>query len=324
MTQRVAPKQPTDAVLVRQQAAAALRSLLRPSTHVGNLRELALIAVHAGAWPCGLLPGRRADDEQLRPAHLGQQSMLATDPDTAWMPVVFAHGYVHNRSAFLMATRSLRRAGFQNIHSFNYNPLRCGIPVLAQRLGEEVEQLLRDTGADRVQLVGHSLGGIVARYYTQLLGGEDTVDTVITLSAPHRGTYSSYLGVGPCAGELRPGSQLVRELEATARPGPVRWISYYSDLDLLVTPAISAKLAHPALRARNIKVRDTGHLSMLLSRRVITSVVDHLIDRDAGRPAPMREITSIPTVSQRQRRTGADPAESSESAKSTEATSEPS
>jgi triacylglycerol lipase len=306
MTQREAHDRPADASLVRQQATAALRSLLRPSTHVGNLRELALIAVHAGAWPLGLLPGRQSDDLQLRPAHLGQQSILATDPQTAWMPVIFAHGYVHNRSAFLMATRALRRAGFQNIHSFNYNPLRCGIPVLAQRLGEEVEQLLEDTGADRVQLVGHSLGGIVTRYYTQLLGGEDTVDTVITLSAPHRGTYSSYLAFGPCASELRPGSALIRELESTARPGPVRWISYYSDLDLLITPAVSAKLTHPALQATNVKVRDTGHLSMLLSRRVMSGVVDHLIDRSAGRPTPIPAVTSIPTASQRARRTGAE------------------
>jgi triacylglycerol lipase len=287
----------SDAALVRQQASAALRSLLRPSTHVGNLRELALIAVHVGAWPFGLLPGRRDDDGALRPRHVGDESLLSADPDTAWMPVIFAHGYVHNRSAFLMATHMLRRAGFQNIHSFNYNPLTCGIPVLAERLGREVQQLLEDTGAERVQLVGHSLGGIVARYYAQLLGGEETVDTVITLSAPHRGTYSSYLGLGPCAGELRPGSPLVRELEETARPGPIRWIAYYSDLDLLVTPAISAKLTHPALQARNVKVRDTGHLSMLLSRRVMSGVVDDLIRRDVGRPQPMRNVTTLPRAS---------------------------
>jgi hypothetical protein len=39
---------------------------------------------------------------------------------------------------------------------------------------------------------------------------------------------------------------------------------------------VSAKLLHPALRATNVRVRDIGHLSLLLSRSVLTDLVHRL------------------------------------------------
>lgn len=304
------------AAMLRRQAANAGRSLLHPATYLGNLREAALIGVHVATYPLGLLPGRQATGQPLRPRHVGDRALLSTDPETACMPVVQVHGYVHNRSAFLALSRSLARAGFQNIHGLNYNPVLSGIPQLAGMLAAEVERVLEATGAGRCQIVGHSLGGLIARHYVQRLGGEDTVDTVITLGAPHHGTYSAYLGLGPAVDDMRPGSRLLRELEETARPSRVRWISYYSDLDLLVTPAASAKLTHPALQATNVKVRSTGHLSLLLSRAVLSGVVDHLVHRERGRPEAVPAVTTLPTEGQRRRRASAleDEALSAESA----------
>jgi triacylglycerol lipase len=294
------------AALLRRQAVAAARSLLSPATYLGNLREAALIGVHVATYPLGLLPGPARQEPPLRPRHLGDRALLTNDPETACTPVVQIHGYVHNRSAFLLLSRSLARAGFQHIHGLNYNPVLSGIPQLAGLLAAEVERVLEATGAERCQIVGHSLGGIIARYYVQQLGGEDTVDTVVTLAAPHHGTYSAYLGAGPAVHEMRPGSRLLRELDDTARPSPVRWIAFYSDLDLLVTPAVSAKLTHPALQATNIKVRSTGHLSLLLSRPVLTGVVDHLVHRDRHRPDALPGVSSLPTEGQLRRRSAAE------------------
>jgi triacylglycerol lipase len=272
----------SDAALLKRQATNAVRALLRPSTHLGNARELALLGVHLATYPLGLVPALRRRAAE-RTWAVPEWSLLATDPETACMPVVLVHGYFHNRSAFLVLTRALRRAGIRHVHGLNYNPLTAGVPELAGRLRVEVERALEASGNARCQLVGHSLGGMVARWYTQELGGWDTVDTVITLGSPHRGTYTAYVGAGPVAAELRPGSWLVRRLSESARPSETRWVSFYSDLDLLVAPAVSAKLTHPALAARNVKVRDTGHLSLLLSARVVGAVVDHLLDRGLGR-----------------------------------------
>ena len=288
----VAPSAPDDFALLRRQAGAALRTLLQPGAYLGALREGAHTAVHVAAYPLGLV-GRSPLPEKLG-------DLLPTEGAAA-MPVVLIHGYVHNRSAFLMMSRALKRAGFGWVHGLNYNPIRHGIGELAGMLATEIERVLEASGAEKVAVIGHSMGGIVARHYVQALGGEDTVDTVITLGAPHRGSYSAYLGIGPAAVEMRPGSPFLCELEATARPGPVRYVAYYSDLDFMVLPAVNAKLIHPALRATNIRLRHTGHLSLLLSGEVIRGVLEHLSDPELDRPGDLAEVAALPTASQRRR-----------------------
>ena len=229
------------------------------------------------------------------------QSRLALDPTLASTPVLLVHGYIHNRSAFLAMSRQFKRAGFRYVDGFNYNALTDGIPEAAARLGAEVERVLTATGATRVLIVGHSMGGMVARYYVQELGGEDTVDTLITLGSPHRGTYASYVGLGAATAQLRPRSELLARLDASARPGPVRWIAYWSDLDIFVTPVSHARLDHPALGAHNVRVRDTGHLSLLASGWVLKDVLAHLTNPDLHRPTE-EDVAALATTAQRRRR----------------------
>ena len=125
--------------------------------------------------------------------------------------------------------------------------------------------------------MGHSLGGILIRYYVQLLGGEACVDTAITLASPHEGTLAGrarpQLGSPPAATGLLgdPGA-----LQEMARPTPVQWMAYYSNLDALVQPASSAMLRIPALDATNVLVKDHGHLSILLAPGLGRSIAHRL------------------------------------------------
>lgn len=288
---------PDEAAALRRQAGKAARALLRPATYAGAARELALGAVHVATYPFGALPQRHARAHEP----LGGLPPLTDADTTAGMPVLLLHGYVHNRSAFLVMSRSLKRAGFRWVHSLNYNPVADDLAAGAARLGAEVERVLEASGASRCQIVGHSMGGMIARHYVQELGGEDTVDTVVTLGSPHRGTFSAYLAASPAVTQLRPGSAYLRHLDETARPSDVRWIAYYCDLDATIVPATSAKLLHPALGATNIRARDTGHLSLLVSREVIGSLVEHLTDRTLGRPGAS-PVANLPSASQRHRR----------------------
>jgi triacylglycerol lipase len=278
---------------LRRQLRATMRQVARPRAYVGTARELALLAFHGMTYPLGLTNRALPHDRPVRRVEL--HPALADDGRTATMPVILVHGYVHNRSAFLLMSRVLSRAGFTSVHGFNYNPLRSDTSQIAADLALEVDRLLASTGAERCMIVGHSMGGVIARYYVQELGGDCKVDTVLTLGTPHRGTLTSYLGVGPACAELRPGSALMRRLEESARPSDVRWIAYYSDLDLLVTPAASGKIVHPALDAVNIRVRDTGHMSLLLSGEVLRSVVEHLTDRRMGRTIGVARVTALDT-----------------------------
>ena len=284
---------PADAL--RRQAGRAVGYLARPRSYAGLAREAALTSVHLSAYPLGLLPGGRVWQQANRKDAAAAGSDLPADSTSAAMPVVLVHGYVHNRSAFLVMAQALKRAGFAHVHGFNYNPLLADLHQIAAHLGAEVERITRTTGASKVALVGHSMGGMVARHFVQLLDGHDAVHTVITIGAPHRGSYTAYLGFGPAAAQLRPGSTYLHRLEASARPNAVRWISYYSDLDFLVVPAVHGKLVHPALAATNIRVNDTGHLSMLLSRKVLRGITEHLASSSAG-PGASSAATALPST----------------------------
>jgi triacylglycerol esterase/lipase EstA (alpha/beta hydrolase family) len=151
-------------------------------------------------------------------------------------------------------------------------------------------------------LVGHSMGGMIARTYVQELGGEDTVDTVVTLGSPHRGTYTAYAGFGPAAAQLRPGSAFLRRLENGARPSRVRWVAFHSDLDAAIVPSSYARLEPAALQAVNVQVRDTGHTSLLLTGEVLRGVVQYLANPALDRPSPSPGLAALPSPAQRRRR----------------------
>ncbi len=275
--------------LLTRQLRATARALLRPAAYAGTARELAVIGAHLAAYPLGISQPARQSEPSVEPDREPVHPALRADPATARIPVLLVHGYVHNRSAFLVLGRALRRAGFRSVHGLNYNPLRHDVPELAELLAIEVDRVRAAAGSDQVMLVGHSMGGIVARYYTQLRADAGVVDTVITLGTPHRGTYTAWLGPGPAARDLHPSSAVMRRLQETARPTSTRWIAFAADLDAMVTPAASGRLSHPALAATNLALRDTGHLSLLMSGEVIRGVVDYLADRDRGaraRPRP--------------------------------------
>ena len=289
------------AVAVSRRVGSAARFACRPAAWAGAVREVALCGFNVATYPLGIRPGTpswatQPDDDSMRAS-----TNLALDPTLASTPVLLVHGYIHNRSAFLAMSRQLKRAGFRYVDGFNYNALTDGIPQAAARLGAEVERVLAATGAQRVMIVGHSMGGMVARYYVQELGGEDTVDTVITLGSPHEGTYASYIALGEATAQLRPNSPLLQRLREGARPGAVRWIAYWSDLDVFVAPIGNAKLEHPALGAHNVRVRNTGHLSLLATGWVLRDVLAHLTNRDLHRPRAAA-VATIATPAQRQRR----------------------
>jgi len=273
--------------------------------YLGAARELAAGAWSTVTYPLGL--GTAAEQhlggEDHRTAEtLAQRSRLAADPETALMPVLLVHGWFHNRSAFLVMARALRSAGFRNVVCVGYDMLRHDMASLATLLAADVDRALEGSGAKRCVLVGHSLGGLVARSYVQDHGGEDTVDTVVTIGTPHAGTRTSLLGPGASARAMRPGSAFLRDLGRTVRPGPVRWIAYSSDLDAVIRPTASARLTAPALQATNLVVRDAGHLSLLVSPTIVRGVIGWLSDRTVGRPQALAGVTHLPTPAQRSRR----------------------
>ena len=193
--------------------------------------------------------------------------------------VVLVHGYLANRSTLFPLAAYLKLRGIEQVLSFNYDS-SAGVDRAALALREYLRRHVR---GGRIDLVCHSLGGLVARVYIQELGGSRRVDRCITLGTPHRGTYGSYWVSSRVGHELRPDSSLLSRLRASRRNASnVRFVSLIAGSDNLVVPRVFAG------HHQEVHLADLGHLSMLFSPRALRVVADHL----TASPMPMREVES--------------------------------
>lgn len=243
-------------------------ALRRPGTYSGHMREAASTLVTMGIWPLGFADQAVVDHRN-------------PPRDSAATPVLLLHGFGANRSNWWVLNRHLRAAGFDRIHALNYNPLAVDLPHLAAQCVERIGELRDHFGVDRVHVVGHSLGGIIARYAVQVLGATG-VDTVVTVASPHGGVrlarYASAVSEASpftTGAQLRPDAPEMVLLRSSARPMATRFVSYYSNLDMVVT-ARRAMIVEPELAATNLLIKDHGHLSILLSRQFGSSLVEQL------------------------------------------------
>jgi len=159
--------------------------------------------------------------------------------------------------------------------------LTHNIPQAAARLGEAVEELSVATGYERIHVIGHSLGGLIARYYVQRMGGDRHVHTLVTLGTPHQGTQLAFAApLLPLVRQLTPNSSVIHELTEPAQDCRTRFIAFFSDIDHLVIPSRNARLDHPDLKVRNIEVRGVGHLSMPNNGRIAFTIAEALRELD--------------------------------------------
>ena len=141
-------------------------------------------------------------------------------------------------------------------------------------------------------MVGHSLGGLIARYYVQRLGGDERVHTLVTLGSPHAGTLTAHLLPMHLCRQLRPGSELYAELAEPARCR-TRFVAYWSDLDQLIIPHSGARLEHPDLAARNVRVHGVGHMSLPLDGRVVHEISALLSQLDTDGATLQAGVTAL-------------------------------
>ncbi|MFH8368552.1 lipase family alpha/beta hydrolase [Streptomyces sp. NPDC018031] len=229
--------------------------------------DAAVLAGHLMLYPTGLA-------QERPPAAAAEGDGRGRGPGRGkHRPVLLLHGFIDNRSVFVLLRRSLRQDGRHHVEGLNYSPLTCDIPTAAALLGDHVQEVCKRTGRRRVDLVGHSLGGLIARYYVQRLGGDARVHTLVTLGTPHGGTRAvPLLSAHPLVRQMRPDSPVIEALRQPAPGCRTRFISFWSDMDQVVTPAEMACVRHPDLDARNVRVTGIGHLALPVHRTIATGV----------------------------------------------------
>lgn len=272
------------------------RSVASPSGVRGVAVEVAWWTAHLAMWPFSILEERTQD--VLHDLHLSglspeQRALVVGDVEAAGTPIVLLHGVGDNRSIFALLRRALGRRGFGRVIGYNYSPFTSDIREVAAELADAIETVCAETGYERIHVVAHSMGGLVARYYVQCLGGDERVHTLVTLGTPHEGSHLARLVPHPLARQLRPDSDLLAELEAPAPQCRTRFLAIWSDLDQVVVPPTSARLDRPDLRARSVLVRGVGHQSLPVDGRVIHEIVEALAHLEHDGSQSAAGVTSL-------------------------------
>jgi triacylglycerol esterase/lipase EstA (alpha/beta hydrolase family) len=165
------------------------------------------------------------------------------------------------------------------------------IRTTSAALDSYADSVRAQTGAARVDLIGHSQGGLVGRYYVKNLGGATEVDSLISLGAPHYGTaianIADLLGLGNCIGvvscqQMAVGSSFLASLNAGDDTiGDVRYTNIASVFDEVVVPYNTAFLSNDGNNT-NVRVqspcwaRVVGHIGLPLDGTVYSGIQDAL------------------------------------------------
>jgi triacylglycerol esterase/lipase EstA (alpha/beta hydrolase family) len=201
--------------------------------------------------------------------------LLAHDPPPApaRRPVLLIHGVLVNEGIWIPFRRYLSRSGIAPIYTLNYGPPLADIERFAAQLDAKIDAIRGATGAERVLLVGHSMGGLVARAYLRRFGGS-RVAGLITLGTPHHGSVLAYLFFGRSLAQLRPGNAWLAKLNGREFAPGVPITSIWSRHDSMVAPQASSVLE----RAHNVALVGIAHNALLTNSEVRRRVVREIAE----------------------------------------------
>ena len=282
--------------MIGEGVLAGARSLLSPIGLRGVVVECAWMAAHVALYPLGVAQERVREVQRLSVTDLSalQRGLLVGNIEAAGTPILLVHGMVDNRSIFTLLRRGLRRRGFGRVLTANYSPFIGDIPTAAMALSQQVELICAETGYERIHVVGHSMGGVIARYYVQCLGGDERIHTLVTLGSPHAGTATARLFPHALGRQLRPGGDVITALAQPAPGCRTRFVAFWSDLDQMIIPSSAARIEHADLRARNIRVRGVGHMSLPIDGGVVHEIGATLAHLDEAGATVTEGVTLLP------------------------------
>lgn len=274
-----------------------LRQMATAQAAVFAAVEVVWATTHVSLYPFGARrPRRGAVGHGYRIEHLSplKRGMLVSGVAELGTPILLLHGLADNHSIFTLLRRGLLRRGFSQVFAMNYSVRTKDVRTAAVQLAEEVEAIVAETGYERIHVVAHSLGGVIARYYVTRLGGDERVHTLATLGSPHHGTLLAHVLPTTLTRQLRPGSPLMAELNQPAPGCRTRVIAFWSDTDEAVIPAVNASLDQDGVEVTNVRLRGVGHMSLPILPSVVHRLARSLtqLDSDGDPTATVTHISA--------------------------------
>jgi pimeloyl-ACP methyl ester carboxylesterase len=205
-------------------------------------------------------------------------------------PVLIIHGFLGTRGSMYMLERRLVADGFVCV-SFNLGTLNVrDIRRSAFLIHRKIERILAQTPSQKIDIIGHSMGGLIGLYYVKKLGGHTRVRKLIMMGTPLRGTWAALAGVvtlglwSTSSWQLLPRSRFLDELAQGAIPPGVEVSTIAAARDWVV-PLATTRL--PGTSALTVPL---GHSSLVVSEEVYRRVVNTL------RPQPHEQLMEEPAA----------------------------
>ena len=183
-------------------------------------------------------------------------------------PILLIHGITDTSYKMRKIASHLYDMGLQ-VHTIDLTPNNGDSKL--EILAEQVADLVSRTFAPHqpIDIIGFSMGGLVARYYIQRLGGLDRVQRFITLSSPHRGTLAAYFSERPGCVQMRPDSKFLQDLDRDVRVlRHLNFTSMWTPFDLIILPASSSQLGI----GTEIMCPVAAHPLMVFDRRCLAAI----------------------------------------------------
>jgi triacylglycerol esterase/lipase EstA (alpha/beta hydrolase family) len=165
----------------------------------------------------------------------------------AALPIVLLHGVGCNAGVWSGFRRHLDERGIHPVYALSYAPPLSSIELFADQLAKLIATIEAETGARQIILIGHSMGGLVARAYLRRHGAA-RVRRLVTVGTPHHGSMHAWLMSGTSLSQMRPGNpwlaQLNRDTEADCVAGNAApaTVSIWSWHDSMVSPQTSSRI----------------------------------------------------------------------------------
>ncbi len=193
-------------------------------------------------------------------------------------PVLLLHGIDDTQRVFTKMKTTLETHGFSAL-AHDYTPNDGSVPIeeLAQNLQRWITE---QVGNQPIKIVAFSLGGIIARYYLQELGGINQTSHFISIASPHAGTYAAYSRSGDGVAQLRPGHPFLTSLNQNkAILQQIETWTIGTPYDLAIIPQTSTVL----FPDRHTSVQSLAHPLLLQNNVCLETVVTRLKARGLDR-----------------------------------------
>lgn len=182
-------------------------------------------------------------------------------------PIVFVHGYLGATWNFNIMVDRFKNSGYPScaLYKFGYNSVTQSNKSSADQLRGYVDWVRSRHQWQKVNVVAHSNGGLVSRWFRVFKDGYARNDRLVTIGTPHKGTSWAYACFSPACYEMRPYSSFQQSLAGRGCD-----VSLWSSGDEIINPDSSAKCGYSQ------HVGFMEHNYMLASPSVYSKVRNHL------------------------------------------------